>query len=259
MSLSLGSGPLGRSPAGTFNFDIDGAAPAHRIYFADFLPRVRAKLAGRTVLDTTRGKLLYESGIPPRFYAPVEDFDAAALSRSDRSTHCAFKGDASDWSVSVNGTSAENAVWAYEAPIAEASWLDGYASLYHDKADEWWVEDERVTGGALRDPFHRIDVLPSSRRVRVTAGDDVLVDSDRAVLLFETGLPPVAYVPRADVRGTIEPAEKRTSCPYKGEAGYLTVAGIADAAWSYEYPRPESTGIAGRVAFDPAKVTVTLG
>jgi uncharacterized protein (DUF427 family) len=259
MSLSLGSGPLGRSPAGTFNFDIDGAAPAHRIYFADFLPRVRAMLAGRTVLDTTRGKLLYESAIPPRFYAPIEDFDAAVLSRTDHSTHCAFKGDASYWSVSVNGASKENAVWAYENPIAEAAWLDGYASLYHGKADEWWVEDERALGGALRDPFHRVDVLPSSRRVRVTAGDEVLVDTDRAMLLFETGLSPVAYVPRADVRSEITPSEKRTFCPYKGEARYSDVAGIADAAWSYEYPRPESTGIAGLVAFDVSKVTIAIG
>jgi uncharacterized protein (DUF427 family) len=257
MSLSLGSGPLGRSPAGAFNFDLDGAAPAHRIYFADFLPRVRALVAGRTVLDTTRGKLLYESGIHPRFYAPLEDFDPAVLERTDHTTHCSFKGDASYWSLSVNGTALDNAVWAYEAPIPDADWLAGYASLYHDKADEWWVEDERVI--ALRDPFHRIDVLPSSRRVRVTAGDDVVAESDRAALLFETGLPPVAYVPRADVRAALAPAEKRTYCPYKGEARYWDVAGMEDAAWSYEYPRPESTGIAGHLAFDPQRVTITIG
>jgi uncharacterized protein (DUF427 family) len=259
MSLSLGSAPLGRSPAGAFNFDLDAAAPAHRIYFADFLPRVRAVLAGRTVLDTTRGKLLYETGIPPRFYAPIEDFDADALERTDRSTHCAFKGDASYWSLAVDGSTRENAVWAYESPIAEADWLAGYASLYQDKADEWWVEDELAVAGALRDPFHRVDVVPSSRHVRVTAGDEVLADTDRAVLLFETGLPPVAYVRRADVRAAIGPAEKRTYCPYKGEARYWDVAGIADAAWTYEYPRPESTGIAGFVAFDASKVDVRLG
>jgi uncharacterized protein (DUF427 family) len=257
MSLSLGSGPLGRSPAGAYNFDLDSAAPAHRIYFADFLPRVRAVIDGATVLDTTRGKLLYESGIHPRFYAPVEDFDAAVLTRTDHSTHCPFKGDASYWSVAVNGSSRENAVWAYEAPIAEASWLGGYAALYPDKVDEWWVEDERVR--ALRDPFHRIDVLPSSRRVRVTVGDEEVVDTDRAALLFETGLPPVAYVPRADVRAAIEPAAKETYCPYKGEARYWTVAGVEEAAWSYEYPRPESTGIAGSIAFDATKATVTIG
>jgi uncharacterized protein (DUF427 family) len=259
MSLSLGSGPLGRSPAGAFNFDLDGAAPAHRIYFADFLPRVRAVLAGRTVLDTTRGKLLYESGIHPRFYAPIEDFDPDVLSRTGHSTHCPFKGDASYWSVAVNGTARENAVWAYEAPIAEAAWLEGYASLYRDKADEWWVEDELALGGALRDPFHRVDVLPSSRRVRVTAGDEPIADTDRAVLLFETGLPPVAYVPRADVRAPVAAAEKRTFCPYKGEARYCDVAGVADAAWAYDYPRPEATGIAGMLAFDPSKVSIAIG
>src|SRR4051794_8025109 len=183
MSLSLGSAPLGRSPAGAFNFDLDAAAPAHKIYFADFLPRVRAVLAGRTVLDTTRGKLLYETGILPRFYAPIEDFDAEVLTRTDRTTHCAFKGDASYWSLTVDGSSRENAVWAYESPIEDARWLAGFASLYHDKADEWWVEDELVVG-ALRDPFHRVDVLPSSRRVVVAVDDEVLVDTDRAVLLF---------------------------------------------------------------------------
>ena len=257
MSLSLGSGPLGRSPAGAFNFDLDDAAPAHRIYFADFLPRVRAVIEGRTVLDTTRGKLLYESAIHPRLYAPLEDFDADVLARTDHSTHCPFKGDASYWSVSVNGTSHENAVWAYESPIVEASWLDGYASLYPDKADEWWVEDESVR--VLRDPFHRIDVLASSRRVTVTLGDDVIADTDRAVLLFETGLPPVAYVPRADVRAAIEPAERETYCPYKGEARYWTVADVEEAAWSYEYPRPECTGIAGLLAFDATKASLTIG
>jgi uncharacterized protein (DUF427 family) len=258
MSLSIGTGPLSGHPAGAFNFDIEGSAPPHRIYFADFLPRVRAVVDGRTILDTTRGKLLYETGIGPRFYAPLEDFDEAALSRTDHSTHCPFKGDASYFAVQVNGTSRDNAIWAYESPIGEAEWLRGYASLYHEQADEWWVEDE-LQHGHLRDPFHRIDVLPSSRRVRVTAGDAVLVDTDRAVLLFETGLEPRAYVPRADVNAKIEQADKQTYCPYKGEAGYWTVAGVQEAAWAYEYPRPESTGIAGYLAFDASKVDVQIG
>jgi uncharacterized protein (DUF427 family) len=258
MSLSLGTGPFGQAPAGAFNFDLDRSAPPHRIYFADFQPRVRAVIDGRTVLDTTRGKLLYETGIMPRLYAPLEDFDPAVLSRTDHTTHCPFKGDASYWSLTVNGGSRENAVWAYESPIGEAAWLRGYASLYAEQADEWWVEDER-TLGHLRDPFHRIDVLPSSRRVRISAGDEVFADTDRAVLLFETGLPPRAYVPRADVSVAIEPAEKRTVCPYKGEARYWDVGGVAEAAWSYEYPRPESTGIAGRLAFDPERVNVQIG
>ncbi len=258
MSLTLGTGPLGGAPAGAFNFDLAGAAPPHRIYFADFLPRVRAVIAGHTVLDTVRAKLLYETAIPPRLYAPLEDFDAALLSRTDHSTHCPFKGDASYWSLGVNGASRENAVWAYEAPIEAAAWLEGFGSLYHDRADAWWVEDERVIGH-LRDPFHRVDVLPSSRRVRITAEGQTLADSERASLLFETGVPVRAYVPRADVQAPIEAAEKRSLCPYKGESRYWSVGGVDEVAWSYEYPRPEATGIAGRLAFDSELVNVQIG
>jgi uncharacterized protein (DUF427 family) len=258
MSLTLGTGPLGGSPGGAFNFDLAGAAPAHRIYFADFLPRVRAVIAGHTVLDTVKAKLLYETAIPPRLYAPREDFDSALLSRTDHSSHCPFKGDASYWSLSVNGSSRENALWAYESPLADAAWLNGYASLYHEHADEWWAEDERVTSH-FRDPFHRIDVLPSSRPVRVRADGEVLAESGRAALLIETGLPAIAYVPRADVRAAIEPAERREVCPYKGDARYWKVGDTDEAAWSYEYPRPEATGIAGHLAFDPALVDVQIG
>jgi uncharacterized protein (DUF427 family) len=259
MSLTLGTGPLAPTPGGAFNFDLAGVAPRHRIYFADFLPQVRAVVAGRTVLDTTRGKLLHETGIFPRFYAPLEDFDADVLSRADRSTHCPFKGDASYWTVSANGSSRENAIWAYESPIEDAAWLRGYASLYEEKADEWWVEDERVVGH-LRDPFHRIDVLPSSRPVRIEAGGETLAETDRAMLLFETGVPPRAYVPRADVRAPIEPVpDKRTMCAYKGEARYWNVGGVEEAAWSIEFPRPEGTGIAGCLAFDPERVDVQIG
>jgi uncharacterized protein (DUF427 family) len=253
MSLSLGSGPLTRHPAGAFNFDLDGAAPAHRIYFADFLPRVRAVIGGVTVLDTTRAKLLYESGIAPRLYAPIDDYAADALEPTDHTSHCPFKGDASYWTVAGR----ENALWGYEQPLEEASWLAGHAALYPEAADEWLVEEERVVGH-LRDPFHRIDVHPSSRRVRILAGDEVIADTDRAVLLFETGLPPRAYIARRDIEAAIEPGVKETHCPYKGEARYWNVAGVEDAAWSYEYPRAEAQGIAGLLAFDPERVVVEI-
>src|SRR5437763_9951766 len=126
MSLCIGAGPLTREAAGAFNFDLEGVAPAHRIYFADFLPRVRAVIDGATVLDTTRAKLLYESGISPRLYAPLEDYAADALAPTDHTTHCPFKGDASYWNVAGH----ENALWAYKEPLEEASWLAGHAALY---------------------------------------------------------------------------------------------------------------------------------
>src|SRR5215470_13455813 len=103
MSLTTGTGPLSGHPAGAFNFDIADASPAHRIYFAADPRRIRALVGGVAVLDTTRARLLYETGIGPRVYAPLEDYDHDLLTPTDTVSHCPFKGDASYWTVSVAG------------------------------------------------------------------------------------------------------------------------------------------------------------
>lgn len=257
MTLTLGTGPLASRPGGDFNFDLS-AAPKHRIFFADFEPRLRAVVAGVTVLDTTRAKLLHESNIPPVPYVPLEDLDQALLSPTDQTTHCPFKGDARYWSLTVGDRAEADFVWAYEQPLPAAPWLEGYAALYWDRVDEVYVEDERVFG-RLRDPFHRVDALESSRHVRVTAHGEVVAESDRPVMVQETGLPLRAYVPRADVRpGVLAQSEKRSVCPYKGEASYWSVAGIDDGAWSYETPLPEALRAAGHVAFDGEGIKVEV-
>ncbi|CAA9515214.1 MAG: hypothetical protein AVDCRST_MAG30-2720 [uncultured Solirubrobacteraceae bacterium] len=257
MSLSLGTGPLAGSPAGHFNFDLSGA-PAHRIYFADHPARLRAVVAGATILDTTRGKLLYETGIPPVPYVPLEDLDQTLLERTDSSTHCPFKGDASYWTLRAGDRVETDFVWAYESPLPEASWLEGYAALYWKRVDDIYVEDERAFGH-LRDPFHRVDALESSRRVRVTLNGEAVAESSRPVMVFETGLPPRPYLPRADVKpGVLAPSETRSICPYKGEASYWSVAGIEDGAWSYETPLPEALRAAGHVSFDGTGIEVEV-
>src|SRR4051812_49825455 len=87
MSLTLGTGPLGTKPAGDFNFSLDGA-PAHRIYFEPYPRRVRAMVGDQVVLDSVRGRLLYESNIGPRLYVPLEDIDGSLLEPSETTTHC---------------------------------------------------------------------------------------------------------------------------------------------------------------------------
>ena len=84
--------------------------------------------------------------------------------------------------------------------------------------------------------------------------------SDRPKLLYETGLPARVYIPRPDVvPGVLADAEKHSVCPYKGQSRYLSVAGIEEAAWTYEAPLPEAIGVEGHVCFDDAKVDVELG
>ena len=258
MSLTLGTGPLGSKPGGDFNFGWDGA-PAHRLYFEPYPRRVRALVDDRVVLDSTRGRLLFESNLPPRLYVPLGDLDGSLLEPSDTTTHCPFKGDASYRSLRVGERLIEDAVWLYEQPIEAAAWLEGFACLSWETASAWFVEDERVTHG-LRDPYHRVDVIETSRPVRVTAGGEVIAESERAKLLFETGLAPRVYIPGADVAaGALSPAAKRTTCPYKGEATYWSVNGLADVAWSYEAPLRDAADVAGHVSFDGDGVEVELG
>src|SRR5829696_10394681 len=113
MTLTLGTGPLGSKPSGDFNFDWDGA-PAHRLYFEPYPRRVRALVDDRIVLDSLRGRLLFESNLPPRLYVPLGDLDASLLEPSDATSHCPFKGDASYRSLRVGDRLVEDAVWAYE-------------------------------------------------------------------------------------------------------------------------------------------------
>jgi uncharacterized protein (DUF427 family) len=261
MTLTLGSGPFSENGGGSVNFSLDDA-PSHRLLFEDYPRRVRALVGGHTVLDSTGGKLLFETGIGPVYYLPVEDLDGDALEESDHTTHCPVKGDASYWHLRVGDHTVENAVWLYREPLATAGWLEGYCSLYTDAVDLWLHEDEPVRGH-LRDPYHRVDVLESSRRVTVKAGGETVAESDRPKMLFETGLAPRPYLLRADVLpGILSPSEKTTTCPYKGEASYwdLWVGDecFEDAAWSYEAPLTESLKVGGHLCFDGEGIELSV-
>jgi uncharacterized protein (DUF427 family) len=250
MSLTLGGGPLGRSP-GDSNYTIE--SPAHKLLFQEDPRRLRAFVGDSLVLDTTGARLLHETGILPVAYVPLGDFDMALLERTSSSTHCPFKGDACYWSLRAGDELREDAVWAYEEPLERASWLRGFAALAADRADRWMVEDEPIAGH-LRDPYHRVDVHQSSRPVRVSCGDDLIAESARPVMVFETSVRARAYIPRRDlVAGHLAPSPTRTRCPYKGDATYWHVhAGgreFPDAAWSYELPLAEAMKIAGHVCF----------
>ncbi|HKH17011.1 MAG TPA: DUF427 domain-containing protein [Solirubrobacteraceae bacterium] len=258
MTLSLGTGPLAGHPGGAFNFDLSGA-PAHRIFFYDYPRRLRALVGDRVVLDTVGAKLLYETGLLPVPYAPLDDFDGELLERTDHTTHCPFKGDASYWTVRAGDAVLENALWAYEDPLPESSWLKGYGALYWKRATVWFVEEEPVFAH-LRDPFHRVDVHESSRPVTVGVDGRVVARCERPKLLFETGLPARVYIPRSDVApGVLGASEKRAVCPYKGHSHYWSVAGVEDAAWTYEAPLPDAIKVQGHVCFDDERVAVELG
>jgi uncharacterized protein (DUF427 family) len=108
--------------------------------------------------------------------------------------------------------------------------------------DAWYEEDERNLGHP-RDPFHRIEIVRSSRHVRVERDGEVLAESTAPYMLLEAPLPPRFYLPPEDVRpGALRPSPTRTFCAYKGEAAYLSADGADDVAWTYPAPLREAAG-----------------
>ncbi|MEJ2887617.1 DUF427 domain-containing protein [Actinomycetospora aeridis] len=259
MALTMFGGPLSRKVPETRTFTVEG--PAHSLLLEPFTRRVRAEVDGVTVLDTTRGHLLFETGLPPQLYVPEEDLRADLLEPSDTSTHCPFKGDATYRSLRVGDRVVPDAVWAYPDPIPESSWLAGLAVLAPDAADRWFDEDDEVIG-RLPDPYHRVSLRTTSRHVTVTTTDGVTVaDAQGGILLGETGLVDRLYIPRDALAATLEPSEKRTVCPYKGYATYYSLRlpdgrVLTDAVWSYETPTDESRAIEGLLSFAHDDLTV---
>ena len=126
--------------------------------------------------------------------------------------------------------------------------------------DAWFEEDEQVFTHA-RDPYTRVDILASSRHVRVEVDGVTIAESTSPRLLFETGLPVRYYLPKPHVRmGLLAPTDTVTHCPYKGKAEYWSVRTgddvHEDLAWSYPAPFPESQKIAGLIAFYNDKVDI---
>lgn len=232
--------------------------------------RVRAVVGGVTVVDTARPLLFWEDDFPVPGYA----FDRADV-RTDLLTPStpppppgppSFfdpRGPVSQWfDLTVGGRVVPHVAWVRDDPALEDrlvfSWQPGVL-------DRWLEEDEEVRTHP-RDPYKRVDALPSSRHVVVRRDGTVLADSVAPVLLFETNLPTRFYLPREDVRlDLLVPGSAESHCPYKGFAraywdlprvdGGDPVTGIA---WSYADPYPAVGAIAGHIAFYDELVDVEV-
>ena len=256
----LGTSPFGQRPAGVFNFDVPRARGV--IWFEDCPRRIRGRFGGETVVDSTHAKLLHEQAHLPVYYFPEAEVRMDLLEPADHRTTCPFKGEARYWSLRAGGRTAENAAWSYPEPIPDAPPLAGYVAFYWHAMDEWLEEDEPAIVHA-RDPYHRVDVLDTSRRVRVSVHGEVLAETARAKVIFETGLPPRWYMPPEDVRTELlVESAKQTGCAYKGFASYWSVQSgdtlEEDLVWVYPEPAREVAPIAGHLAFFNERIDLEI-
>ncbi|MFL5656485.1 MAG: DUF427 domain-containing protein, partial [Ktedonobacteraceae bacterium] len=215
--------------------------------------RVRVVFADVTVADSKRVMLLHEFGRLPVFYFPVEDVRMDLMEASEHRSDSPLKGEASYWTLRVGDRMARNSAWSYPYPLPAGPHLKGYLAFYWDQMDAWYEEDERVFAHA-RDPYKRVDILPSSRHVRIVLGGVTIADTQQPQLLLETGLPIRYYIPEQDVRTELlEPTEATTRCPYKGQATYWSARigerVFKDIVWSYREPLPACSPIAQFLCF----------
>jgi uncharacterized protein (DUF427 family) len=239
--------------------------------------RIRAVLGEDTVLDTRRAMLVWEPKRLVASYAvPISDIEHALRSPNP----AAGVADSTPVTVptlgdrpvydprvpfsvhSAEGTTMDIRIAGTERPgaafLPHDETLEGFVILDFTAFDAWYEEDERNVSHP-RDPYHRIEVLHSSRRVRVELDGTLLAESSRPYLLFEAPLPVRYYLPAEDVAdGMLRPSPTRTFCAYKGQASYLSAPSEEDIAWSYREPLREATEVKDRIAFFNERVELTV-
>lgn len=97
--------------------------------------QVRVEVGGVTVADSTSPRILFETGLPARYYLPLTDVRLDLLRPSDTATHCPYKGTASYWSLQLGNVSYDDLVWTYRAPLPESQKIAGLAAFLDEKVD----------------------------------------------------------------------------------------------------------------------------
>ena len=227
--------------------------PGYVVFTMPSPKRLRVKVGELIVADSTEALVLQESDHLPVYYFPIKDVQESFLMPSTTRTECPYKGVASHYSLNTGVTLVQDAGWRYLEPVKGCPPIADYMAFYWSKMDHWYEEDEEIYVHA-RDPFRRVDCLPSSRRVQVFVDGEMVADSKKGVFLFETGHPTRYYLPIADTRlELLSPSRYISRCPYKGIASYyhLTANGKRheNLVWYYPEPVHEAARIKGLVCF----------
>jgi uncharacterized protein (DUF427 family) len=217
--------------------------------------RVRVYFGGQVIADTTHPMLVWEIPYFPAYYFPVEDVRTDLLTPSGNTRHSPSRGDGRLYTIEAGDREAVDAAMRYEdSPIPE---LRDLVRFEWEAMDAWFEEDEEIIVHP-RDPHSRIDILQSSRHVRIEIDGVTVAETSSPRLLFETGLPTRYYLPKTAVRlDLLEPSDTVTRCPYKGQTVHWAaqVSGeTKDVAWSYPAPLPESQKVIGMIAFYDERV-----
>jgi uncharacterized protein (DUF427 family) len=238
--------------------------------------RIRVCLGGEPVADTHEARLVWEPRrVVPTYAVPLAALTgqlvpAGAESGADEDVGVRLPAISSrpilDPSVPFDAHSCAGTAYdviAGEETGAAAAFrpddpdLTDYVILEFN-AFEWREEEEPIVSHP-HDPFSRIDVLRSSRHIRVEYDGRLLAESKRPMLLFETLLPVRFYLPREDVVVRLDPSDTVTYCAYKGRASYYSVPdGPKDIAWTYHEPLHDAEPVRDLICFFNERLDVIV-
>ena len=224
---------------------------------------IRIRMGEDLIADSRRARLHVQYGpgeLPrsflPTYYVPADDVVPGALVEPVED-----ESGLTVWSVRAGDRRADGAAWMHRRPPEPLEALAGMVTFSWSEPLTWFEEEERLLAHA-RDPHKRVDVVPSSRAVRIEVDGVLLAESRRPLLLFETTLPVRYYLPPGDVRVELVPSQSRSVCPYKGVASWWSARIgdrlLEDVAWSYPSPIPENPRIAGLICFRNERVDLTV-
>ena len=234
--------------------------------FVEPSPRwIRVKFGDTVIADSKRALLLCQygpgpfPGFLPAYYFPQEDVRMDAFSPSGQQDHDAV---VAYQTLRIGDLVAEQAAWIVQAPPPAFATLQHTVSFTWEQMAGWYEEEEEVFVHA-RDPHKRVDVLLSSRHVRVAIAGVTIAETHRPYLLFETTLPTRYYIPREDVcMELLTPTTHTSRCPYKGTAQYWSVTlgdrTLDNMVWSYPNPIPENPKIKDLLCFFNERVDLFI-
>lgn len=107
--------------------------PDHPITITQNPRRVRVTAGDTVIAESAKALTLKEAKYPAVQYVPREDANMALLERTERTTHCPYKGDASYYSIKADGKTLDNAIWTYETPFPAMAEISGHLAFYPDK------------------------------------------------------------------------------------------------------------------------------
>ncbi|OLN97181.1 hypothetical protein CCHL11_02133 [Colletotrichum chlorophyti] len=231
--------------------------------------RVRVIFGHSYIVDTIAAIHVWEHEAYPQYYVPISELQGCSWKdkESIRLKGTSSVTEAAVIEITVTGKDgagnfATDRALRFADDDSVVGPLRGLVRLEFGSMDQWLEEDTLIYVHP-KDPYKRIDILPSTRDVRVEVAGVKVAQSGFAAHLLETGLPTRYYLPLSSVdQSILRKSDLVTKCPYKGDAEYfhIVVNGKEheNLVWYYRHPTQESAGIAGLLCFYNEKVDIFL-